>query len=656
MKKLLIGLCFLMCLNAHLKAQINLDSLEQAINATKDSPEKVDALHKLSWKYEFDNPEKALSIVNTTYDLAKKLNYKKGMAQCLNDMGVCYSIQGKMEKSLDYYLQSLKIKEEIKDERGVGISYINIGQVYSDQEQFDKAMEYLNKALAQFEKIHNELEIAATYNSIGTLYDKMDKLDSARIYMERSYELRKKINDIDGISECVGNLATIYKHLGNNKKAIEYYEMDLKYNELEGNDYSRTITMNNMSLLYADMNNIDKAIATAEKSAEISEKKGYLENLKFALGNLADFYRTKKDFATAYHYLATYFSVCDSLKNEDLSRSLNDLSMKYETEKKDQQNKLLQTQNDLSEKTIKQQRLVTVFIIIGFCLVSLLAFFIFRGLKKQRVANTLISQQKDLIEEKHKEITDSINYAERIQRSFLASKELLDKNLKNYFVLFKPKDVVSGDFYWASKIVSSSGVENFMLATADSTGHGVPGAIMSLLNITSLESAIKDGNTQPADILNHARTTIIERLKKDGSAEGGRDGMDASLICFDFKTNTFSYAAANNPIWVIRNQQMIELSPDKMPIGKHDKEHIPFVQHSFQMEQGDVIYTLTDGLPDQFGGPKGKKFMYKKLKALLISYSLEPMNIQQKKIEEALQAWKGDFEQVDDITVIGIRV
>ena len=210
--------------------------------------------------------------------------------------------------------------------------------------------------------------------------------------------------------------------------------MDLKYNELEGNDYSRTITMNNMSLLYADLNNLDKAIATAEKSAEISDKKGYLENLKFALGNLADFYRTKKDFATAYHYLATYFSVCDSLKNQDLSRSLNDLSMKYETEKKDQQNKLLQTQNDLSEKTIKQQRLVTVFIVIGFCLVSFLAFFIFRGLKKQRLANKVISEQKDLIEEKHKEITDSINYAERIQRSFLASNELLDKHLKNYFI------------------------------------------------------------------------------------------------------------------------------------------------------------------------------------------------------------------------------
>jgi tetratricopeptide (TPR) repeat protein len=429
MKLLFLFFLCALYLPLQVKSQINLDSLENKINATKDSPDKVDALNKLSWEYEFDNPDKALTIINSAYVISKKINYKKGLAQCLNDMGVCYSLQGKIEKSLDFYIQSLKIKESIHDERGVGISYINIGQVYSDQGQYDKGLEYLSKALTQFEKIHNEIEIAATYNSIGTLYDKMQKYDSALMYIERSYDLRKRINDADGISECVGNLAAVYKHLGDYNKAIEYYEMDMKLNDLEGNDYSKTITMNNMSLLYADLNNLDMAISTAEKSAEISEKKGFLENLKFALGNLADFYRTKKDYAQAYHYLATYFSVCDSLKNQDLSRSLNDLSIKYETEKKEQQNQLLKTQNDLSEKTIKQQRIVTFFVIICLCLVSLLAFFIFRGLKKQRHANRLILHQKHIIEEKHKEITDSIHYAQRIQKALITSEKYIDKQL-----------------------------------------------------------------------------------------------------------------------------------------------------------------------------------------------------------------------------------
>ncbi len=272
---------------------------------------------------------------------------------------------------------------------------------------------------------------------------------------------------------------------------------------------------------------------------------------------------------------------------------------------------------------------------------------------KERTAEVV--EQKHLIEEKHKEITDSINYAERIQRSFLATKELLDENLKDHFVFFQPKDVVSGDFYWAASTGSATG-KKFILATADSTGHGVPGSIMSILNISSLENTVKEGLTEPAEILNHTRTKIIERLKKDGSAEGGKDGMDASLISFDFKNNTLSYAAANNPVWIVREEKMLELAPDKMPVGKHDKDTVPFTQHTIELQKGDVVYALTDGFPDQFGGPKGKKFMYKSLKELLISLAPLPMEQQKETLKAAFNNWKGTLEQVDDVTLIGIRI
>jgi len=261
-------------------------------------------------------------------------------------------------------------------------------------------------------------------------------------------------------------------------------------------------------------------------------------------------------------------------------------------------------------------------------------------------------EQKIIVEVKHKEITDSINYAERIQRSFLATKEQLDENLKDYFVFFQPKDVVSGDFYRASKL--SNG--NFALVTADSTGHGVPGAIMSLLNITSLKEAVKEGLLEPAEILTRTRELIIETLKKDGSPEGGKDGMDCSLISFDFENRRFTYAAANNPIWVVRGNELIELKPDKMPVGKHDKDQIPFTQHEFEMQKGDVVYALTDGMPDQFGGPKGKKFMYKKLKELLVAIAKDPMEDQKVLLSDVLNEWKGDMEQVDDVCLIGVRV
>jgi serine phosphatase RsbU (regulator of sigma subunit) len=266
--------------------------------------------------------------------------------------------------------------------------------------------------------------------------------------------------------------------------------------------------------------------------------------------------------------------------------------------------------------------------------------------------NIEINNQRQILEEKHKEITDSINYAERIQRSLLASKKMLDDNLNDYFVLFKPKDIVSGDFYWATTLSNS----NFILVTADSTGHGVPGAIMSIVNIASLKEAIVQGIQSPDLILNETRRLVIENLKNDGSEEGGKDGMDASLICIDFKNNKMTCACANNPIWIVRQGELIEIKSDRMPIGKHDKDTTPFKLHSFDLQKGDAIYTLTDGYPDQFGGVNGKKFKTKQLQEFLVSIAGEPMGIQKQKLETGFDKWKGNLEQVDDVCVIGIKV
>lgn len=272
---------------------------------------------------------------------------------------------------------------------------------------------------------------------------------------------------------------------------------------------------------------------------------------------------------------------------------------------------------------------------------------------KQKVneATSEINQQKSLIEEKHKAITDSINYAERIQRSFLATKELLDENLKEYFVLYLPKDVVSGDFYWASKLNDS----NFALVTADSTGHGVPGAIMSLLNITSLEKAIEH-ETDPGKILDHTRLNIIDRLSKDGTKDGGWDGMDCSLISFDFANLKMRIAAANNPVWILRNNELTEIKADRFPVGKHEFDDQDFNTNEFPLQKGDVVYTMTDGFADQFGGPLGKKFKWKQLQKVLTSISHEPMEVQREKLNAILAEWKQQIEQIDDICVIGIRI
>ncbi len=268
-----------------------------------------------------------------------------------------------------------------------------------------------------------------------------------------------------------------------------------------------------------------------------------------------------------------------------------------------------------------------------------------------------VVEQKELIEEKQKEIVDSINYAQRIQKALLASDQLLNSNLKNYFLYFNPKDIVSGDFYWASPLANG----NFALLTADSTGHGVPGAMMSMLNISCINEAINERKlTSPAQILDHARQRIIQSLSQDGSLEGGKDGMDCSLVSFDFKNKKLTYASANNPVWIVRRtgngHELIDLKSDRMPVGKHERDNIPFKEQTIDLMAGDIIFTLTDGFADQFGGAKGKKFKYKPLQDFLISHADENLADQKKHLEAAFNDWKGKLEQVDDVCIIGVKI
>ena len=258
-----------------------------------------------------------------------------------------------------------------------------------------------------------------------------------------------------------------------------------------------------------------------------------------------------------------------------------------------------------------------------------------------------VVEQKNIIEEKQKEIIDSILYAKRIQNAILAHDTYLAKHLPEHFVLFRPKDHISGDFYWATK---KDG--RFWLAVCDSTGHGVPGAFMSLLNIAFLNEAITEKNmTAPHDVLNHARKRLIQNMSK----EGNKDGMDGILVCIDPEEKTYSYAAAHNSPLIIKNGEFVEYHADKMPIGEGIRDE-SFTSHKFDVKPGDMIYLYTDGYADQFGGPKGKKFKYKQLNDLLMEMHQKPLNEQKEKLAEAFVAWKGELEQIDDVCVFGIRV
>lgn len=273
-------------------------------------------------------------------------------------------------------------------------------------------------------------------------------------------------------------------------------------------------------------------------------------------------------------------------------------------------------------------------------------------LEKKVVRATLeIRKQKRLIENKHAEISDSILYAERIQRGLLASEKLLKKFLADFFIYYLPKDVVSGDFYWATSMENK-----FLLVTADSTGHGVPGAIMSTLNIACIKEALQTGHRDPHSTLDETRRLVIENLFDESTGSYGMDGMDCSLLELDFNAMQLRAACANNAIWIFRSGQCIELKADRYPIGKHNKDQEPFTLHTMTLLPSDVIYTFTDGFADQFGGPKGKKFNKKQLRELLLSICHLPLSEQKLKLSSTFEQWRGELEQIDDITIIGVKV
>jgi serine phosphatase RsbU (regulator of sigma subunit) len=289
-------------------------------------------------------------------------------------------------------------------------------------------------------------------------------------------------------------------------------------------------------------------------------------------------------------------------------------------------------------------------LILGIAVVSMIGGII--AFRKIKFANTVISQQKELVEEKQKEILDSINYARRIQYALLTSDQLLRKYLPDYFVLFRPKDVVSGDFYWGTPTG-----DGFLYITGDCTGHGVPGAFIILLNITKLNEVVNEHRiTRPDLVLNKVREEIISVLNPDGSEQQSSDGMDAILCSIDPGKMLLRFAAANNALYIVRQRKLITFRPDKMPVGKGHDDMVPFTLNEIKLEKGDTIYTLTDGFADQFGGVAGKKFKTRQLEEFILSINDCDMQTQKRKLGQALDDWRGNLEQVDDVCIIGVRV
>lgn len=614
--------------------------------------------------------DQAFTYFNKSLQIAAEVNNKESIASTLNNMGLTYSNLGDIPKVLECYHKSLKIREEIGNKEGIAISLNNIALVFVSQDDIIKALEHYQKSLKISNEIENKKLIATTLNNIGYMYKNREDYSKALEYYFQSLKIREELNNKVLIATSLNNIGIIYKNQEEYIKAMDYYSRALKLSEEANNKEGISNSLSNISNLLFKQEKFKEAQVYAERSLVLAQEIGYPSNIKSASGKLSKIYAKTGNYKGAYDMQVLFKQMSDSISNETTRKETVRSQFKYEYDKKAVADSLKTAEEKkVIALQLKQEKTQRLALYGGLILVFIFAGFMFNRFKVTQKQKNIIELkeletqlQKNIIEEKHKEIQDSINYAKRIQYSLLASETLLNENLKNYFLFFKPKDVVSGDFYWGASTGSATN-KKFILVTADSTGHGVPGSIMSMLNISCLNEAINSNKlSQPADILNATRKKVIEHLSNDGSEDGGKDGMDCSLMVFDFDKKKLSYSTANSPIWIVRvstgldSVEFISLTTDKMPVGKHEKDSVPFSQREFDLQSGDMVYTLTDGFPDQFGGAKGKKFKYKQLEELLISISHESMEIQKQKLEEVFENWKGNLEQVDDVCVIGVRV
>lgn len=606
---------------------------------------------------------------NKTLDYWKKdleinitRNNRNLIAQSYMSIGVIYKNLDEYDQAIYYYQEAYKIQEEDKDSIGMASVLNNIGNIYFQfRANYTIALDNYLKALDIYKKKGDRENQAHMLNSIGLINYKQEQLKSALDNFTQALSIFEEKNDKEKIAEVQTNLGLLHAKLGNFQLAYDYLNKCYQYYVQIGAKPGIAGTLRDLGDVYTAWGKNTEALSSFNESFEIFTElnmKSDMANLykKFAETN-ANLGNYKKAFE--YHVLYTHLN--DSLFTEKLNEQITEIQTKYESEKKDKEIALLNSDKALQDAALKRQRLAIYFFIGGFIVITLFLIMISRLYREKKKANVIleqkneeISRQRDHIFQQNKEITSSIEYAKRIQTALLPPQELINAIIPESFILFKPRDIVSGDYYWlnqkGNKIIS---------VTADCTGHGVPGAFMSMLGISFLNEIVnvtKPEELRSDQVLNHLRELIITSLRQTGKSGESRDGMDMTICIIDTETLMLDYAGAYNAIYIVRESELIESKPDKMPIGIHVKELDPFTPYSFQLKKGDIIYSCSDGYADQFGGPENNKFRRKNFKDLLLKIKDLPMCQQKETLNQTLMDWMKGYEQVDDILVCGIKI
>ncbi|MDG1332979.1 MAG: SpoIIE family protein phosphatase [Crocinitomicaceae bacterium] len=674
-----------------LKARIYSDSGLYFAKLSKDANVLARGYQFKGWYYqngsEFRKAKECFS--KSLADFIKARN-KQGIADAYGNLGnICYDMKDYVP-SLDYQLKSVRQNEEIlssiitkkeqaRAREGKTYALSNIASIFGELDLYDKSLEYERKSLAGEIAAGNAIGEAISYTAIATIYKEIGVIDSAEFYFKKGIEIYSKEEYYNGLSKAYYSYAamkgTTLAKEERGRMLKEALRLDERMGDRDGTVYG---LLGIADYQFKELDN-DSLTALLFRAEELIYEYGLNHHLERFNKISSKFSARSGDYKEAYNFLQEYIRLRKISDKQKENREILTAEVKYEVQLKSKQDSVLMAESfslkrEKDQRKIAEQRTwITLGVLGGLVLLGSLFFFIYANRRKRLLneflseKNEVINTQKDIVDEKNQSISASIAYAQRLQSAILPKRSEIEEYFPESFLIFKPKDLVSGDFYWFEKYG-----DKIYIAAADCTGHGVPGAIVSVVCSNALSRVLKEfGITEPSKILARTRELVMETFGR--SDEQVEDGMDISLCAIDKSSKSVIFAGANNPLWIVRSNDhfsestevdrilegtshhLLEFKGDKQPVGPYP-EMKDFTDRTVSYFEGDTLYLFSDGFSDQFGGEKGKKFMSARLKKELLTRCGVLLPTQEAEIDQLYENWKGGEEQVDDVCMIAVKL
>lgn len=643
----------------------------------------------------------ALDYYNSALELNTKNDFQPEIARTLVNIANAFSSIGQYQRSIEHFLHAMEIHEKTGDREGMAWASLGTARLFKLLGLYDKAMQYTETALGLYRELERETGkttgVTLCLNELGSVYQKMGNFDRAQEYVKMVLEINVRNGNVHGQASNYMSLGVIFLEKGQNEKARTHLLKALELKGHVGDSIDLAPLNRHLGEVEFREANLNSALAYLQKSLKVATKNKQLSELGQSYFILSQIYKKQGDYKNAFNAFTSHSMFKDSLNASDISK----LEMQYEFDKREKEQELVAQQREtFHQMQMERQRVVLIFFVVAFILAIGLAMSVFYAFReKQRVNRVLVQQnneitrqkgeieqqkeeieqqrdfvtkQRDQIAEQQKLITDSILYASRIQNAVLPTRRILEEFPWETFILYKPKNIVSGDFYWSAKL--SDGRQ--LIAVADCTGHGVPGAFMSMLGITLLrEIVVHESHLSPSTILWKLREMVIDSLNPKSGQIDQADGMDMAICIIDPQSLTMEYAGAYNPVIIVRkeafdeaglpeksriskyqNCNILEVRGDKMPVGYYALENLPFTNSTIELQKNDSVYLFTDGIIDQFGGERNTKFLLTALKDLLASIQHLGMAQQNATIKRTIEEFMANKKQVDDMLALGIKI